>query len=88
MQPSNDIIDGGWHFSFMGGTESVKEKLLAGCIDRNYDEIPTLVENLENSLKNLSAVTFDEDQLTKIKINDTYPEYILQNLNKFKHLIL
>jgi len=88
MQPSNDIMDGGWHFSFMGGTESVKEKLLAGCIDRNYNEIPTLVENLENSLKNLSAVTFDGDQLTKIEINDTYPEYILQNLNKFKHLIL
>jgi hypothetical protein len=88
MQPSNDIIDGGWHFSFMGGMESVKQKLLAGCIDRDYDEIPILVANLENSLKSLSAVTFDGDQLTKIEIDNTYPEYVLQNIDNYKHLIL
>lgn len=88
MQPSNDILDGGWHFSFMGGVESVKEKLRAGCIDRNYDEIPELVKNIESSLRNLSAVTFEHDILTKVNIDNTYPEYILNNLDKYKNLIL
>jgi beta-1,4-mannosyl-glycoprotein beta-1,4-N-acetylglucosaminyltransferase len=88
MQPSNDIENGGWHFSFMGGAESIKQKLMAGCIDRNYDDIPKLVENIEKTLKNLSGITYNDDRLTKIEIDDSFPEYLLKNLEKYKHLLL
>lgn len=88
MQPSNDIENGGWHFSFMGGAESIKQKLMAGCIDRNYDDIPKLVENIEKTLKNLSGITYNDDRLTKIEIDESFPEYLLKNLEKYKHLLL
>jgi beta-1,4-mannosyl-glycoprotein beta-1,4-N-acetylglucosaminyltransferase len=88
MQPSNDIENGGWHFSFIGGKEAIKQKLMAGCIDRNYDEIPKMVENIENTLNNLSGITYNDDILKKVNIDDSYPSHILENLEKYKHLIL
>ena len=59
-------------------------------MDRMYpkDIFQSLWLNLENSLKTLSGVAFNGDQLSKIEIDDTYPEYILKNLDNYKHLIL
>ena len=88
MQPSNDIQNGGWHFSFMGGRDQIEQKLLAGCIDRSYSEIPNLIANIENALKNLSDVADGENHLSKVEIDESYPEYIYNNLDKYKHLIL
>jgi beta-1,4-mannosyl-glycoprotein beta-1,4-N-acetylglucosaminyltransferase len=88
MQPSNDISNGGWHFSFMGGKESIKQKLLSGCIDRNYNDLEKIIKNIEHTLNNLQGITYNEDILKKVEFDDSYPEYILQNLDKYKHLIL
>ena len=64
----NEIWDGGWHFSYMGGENIVKEKVLASD-GSGYS----------------NAVT--QDKITKVNIDDTYPEYIINNLEKYKHLI-
>lgn len=84
-QDNNDIMDGGWHFSYMGGLERVKQKIEASsAIEWNNDDV---INNLEKNLKEEKDAIFRGDYLIKVNIDETYPQYFLNNLNKFKHLI-
>jgi beta-1,4-mannosyl-glycoprotein beta-1,4-N-acetylglucosaminyltransferase len=84
-QDNNDIMDGGWHFSYMGGLERVKQKIEASsAIEWNNDDV---MSNLENRLKKEQDVICRGDYLYKVDIDETYPRYFLNNLNKFKYLI-
>lgn len=85
-QPNNDIMDGGWHFSYMGGSNAIKEKLSSGDTEKYDSEV--FLNNIENNLKNLSDVILNNDKLTKININENYPDYIRNNSDKYKHMIL
>jgi beta-1,4-mannosyl-glycoprotein beta-1,4-N-acetylglucosaminyltransferase len=87
-QPNNDIEQGGWHFSNMGGASVLKEKLISGGTDRDYSKIPDMVNDVDKFLKTLSDITYNGDILEKVEIDDSYPEYILNNLNKYKNMIL
>jgi len=84
-QDNNDIMDGGWHFSYMGGTERVKQKIEASsAIEWNNIDV---ISNLENRLNEEQDVICRGDYLYKVDIDDTYPKYFLDNLTKFKYLI-
>jgi beta-1,4-mannosyl-glycoprotein beta-1,4-N-acetylglucosaminyltransferase len=84
-QPNNDIMNGGWHFSYMGGIDSIKTKLSSGDCQSFDNE--KLLSQIEYNFNNLQDVTFNGDRLTKVKIDDTYPSYLLNNLDKYKHMI-
>jgi hypothetical protein len=45
--------------------------------------------NLKNKVDNLEWIWNDGQivNLQKVEIDDSYPEYILNNIDKFKHLI-
>jgi beta-1,4-mannosyl-glycoprotein beta-1,4-N-acetylglucosaminyltransferase len=78
------VADGGWHFSFMGGLEMVKNKLLSySARDMLYDKV---LDELENNIKN-NVDPFFRSSLTTVGIDDSYPKYLLDNLNKYHHLI-
>jgi beta-1,4-mannosyl-glycoprotein beta-1,4-N-acetylglucosaminyltransferase len=84
-QDNNDIMDGGWHFSYMGGLERVKQKIEASsAIEWNNNNV---INNLEKNLKEEKDVIFRGDYLIKVDIDETYPQYFLDNLKKFKYLI-
>jgi beta-1,4-mannosyl-glycoprotein beta-1,4-N-acetylglucosaminyltransferase len=84
-QDNNDIMDGGWHFSYMGGLERVKQKIEASsAIEWNNDNV---INNLERNLKEEKDAIFRGDYLIKVDIDETYPQYFLNNLDKFKYLI-
>jgi beta-1,4-mannosyl-glycoprotein beta-1,4-N-acetylglucosaminyltransferase len=85
-QPNNDIENGGWHFSYMGGAKSIIEKLKNG--DTQGYDTDYILKNIEKNFNTLSDVINNGDKLTKININDTYPEYIIKNLNKYNHMLL
>jgi beta-1,4-mannosyl-glycoprotein beta-1,4-N-acetylglucosaminyltransferase len=70
-QDNNDLINSGWHFSYVGGSNIVEEKVKASDGSGYSNEA---FQNQQN--------------LVKVEIDSTYPEYILQNLDKYKHLIL
>jgi beta-1,4-mannosyl-glycoprotein beta-1,4-N-acetylglucosaminyltransferase len=76
--------NGGWHFSFMGGKEMVKTKLLAYC--HNDMVNPNVLSNLDTNMEN-NIDPFFRGGLTKVEIDSTYPKYLLDNLEKYKHLI-
>ena len=43
--------------------------------------------SIEYNFNNLKDVIFNGDKLTKVEIDDTYPSYLLNNLDKYKHMI-
>lgn len=79
------IENGGWHFSYMGGAESIKYKIESFSHQEvNTDEIKN---NIDIRLTEGVSI-FDKNQLFhKVNMDSIYPKYILNNLEKFKHLI-
>lgn len=83
-QNNNDLLNGGWHFSYMGGIDKVKTKLKSySHQERNTD---FNLNNFDKFLeKNINII--QEGRLELIQINDTFPKYLINNIDKFKHLI-
>jgi beta-1,4-mannosyl-glycoprotein beta-1,4-N-acetylglucosaminyltransferase len=85
-QDNNDIVDGGWHFSWMGGIDRVKNKLKSYSHQENNQT--HIVESIDQML-NVEDTIYDfrGDRSVKIEIGEDYPQYIINNQDKFKHLI-
>ena len=86
-QENNIIMDGGWHFSWQGGKDRVKLKLQSYSHQENNQE--SIINGVDDILdgKN-SFVDFRGGRADKVNINtDNHPEYLVDNLDKFKHLI-
>lgn len=83
-QSNFDILNGGWHFSFMGGAESVKTKIQA----YSHQELNNqqIINSIDNNILN-GVDPFFRGQLKLVEIDNTYPKYILDNLDKYKHMI-
>ena len=84
----NIVKEGGWHFSYLMSPEKIKQKLSSFAHsefnNRNYNNIHKIKESIEGK-KDL----FDRPILyKKVKINHKFPNYILENLSKFKNFII
>ena len=88
--------DGGWHFSFLMNSEDIKSKL-----SRFEHEIKHLkkedgyilsdlmdIKRIENNIINLKD-PYDRDhvKLKKVKIDESFPKYILENKNELDKFI-
>lgn len=80
------LPNGGWHFSFMGGKEMVEKKILSysarDLAERNKSVIPSIEQNMDNLID-----PFFRGKLSLVKIDETYPEYLIKNIDKYSHLI-
>ena len=80
----NSIYNGGWHFSFMGGLERVKTKIFSyGHQEFCNDHI---LKNLQNNMDNNNDPFF-RGKMNVVKIDNTYPKYLLDNIDKYKEFI-
>ena len=73
----------GWHFSFMGGEDMVKRKLLsysARDLVNNH-----ILENISTNIKN-NIDPFFRNHLIKMETDEYLPNYLKQNKEKYKHL--
>ena len=78
------ISQGGWHFSFMGGEKKIIEKIEAYAHQEfNNDHIKC---NIKNNIDNNNDLFF-RGQLTQVPIDETYPKYLLENLDKYSEMI-
>ncbi len=73
----------GWHFSYLGGNDRVLQKLESYAhvemnSDKNRKNINSWVDN---------AMLWNGQQLKICPIDDTFPDYLVQNIEKFNHLI-
>ncbi len=79
------IEDAGWHFSFLGNAENFKLKLASYEHTENNtkDVISNAEEKIERGLDPLNrGMTYKA-----VPIDDSYPEYILQNQEKYSEFI-
>ena len=96
----NNIIEkGGWHFCNLKNPKDLlhKYKNMAetkdifswqGSIDGKIDPKYLSVEQIENSIKEGRNLVGKEEYFKKIEIDESYPEYIAQNLDRLKEWII
>ena len=82
--PSIQIENAGWHFTNIGNHEFIKQKL-ESYSHQEYNN-PYIVSNVENNI-NSENDPFFRGKLFKMTIDETYPSYILNNLEKYKTFI-
>lgn len=81
----NFIINyAGWHISFLGGIEKMKEKLFAYAHTESVTS--KLLDNLEYKYATGQSL-WGNDHWRFVKIDKTFPKYIQHNQQEFKHLI-
>tara|TARA_R110002051_G_scaffold241753_1_gene302185 strand:+ start:11671 stop:12534 length:864 start_codon:yes stop_codon:yes gene_type:complete len=78
------LANGGWHFSFMGGEEMVKTKITSYSARDLVNE--NVLASIQSNIDNDQDVFF-RGKLTRVEIDNTYPQYILNNLNKYDKMI-
>lgn len=82
------IKNGGWHFSFLGGTDKIIEK----CKNYSHQEFNNEKflnkENIENCIiKGKDLFGRKNFKLLPVKIDESFPEYIRENVNKYNNII-
>ncbi len=82
------ISDGGWHFSFLGDANLIASKIKS-YVHSEYDKNKfTNLDEINKRIQN-NIDPYDRNKtLKKIIIDDTFPEFILQNQEKLKKFIL
>ena len=80
------ITNGGWHFTYLGDENHIRQKINSFC-DRHFD-VPEVTENISNNLKSGKDV-LNRHHITyqRVDLDDTFPQYILDNQEKYAHLI-
>ena len=82
--PQENINNGGWHFSFMGGADKVKTKIQSYSAQElnNTRVIDSIESNINNNID-----PFFRGNLNKVSIDESYPKYLLENLEKYSSMI-
>lgn len=78
------IEKGGWHFTWLGGLEGIKLKIQSYA-HQEFDTSEVL-DNIQNHLNNHTDVLGRLYQYAVTPMDDL-PKYVLENLDKFDHLL-
>ena len=75
------ITNGGWHFTFCGGEEMVRSKIQA--FSHTEHNTPAVMNSLKSRMEdNKDPLLIDWYQYRTVKIDDSFPEYIVENQDK------
>ena len=84
----NIIEDGGWHFSYLMNPEQIQEKLRSFAHSEFNNSFYTDLNRINDAINNKKDL-FGRDQLyEKIKIDNSFPDYISENKSKFSSWIV
>jgi len=87
----NKIIHNcGWHFTFLGGAESISEKIKAYAHQESNNDFTTNIERLKKALENnQDACNPNGPPFRRIPLTyEKFPKYILDNQQKFIKYLL
>ena len=87
---SNDIQlinNGGWHFSFLKDPESIKNKIISYAHQEYNKSEFTNIEHIQKKIANREDLFNRLGISQKVNIDDTFPDYINKNKEKFKKWI-
>ena len=88
------IKDGGWHFNYLLTPEQISKKLKSlAATEWDFGENLTKdeffsIKNIEDKIMNQRDLFNRKHNYKKVKIDYTFPKYILQNLDKLKEWII
>ncbi len=82
------IKNGGWHFSFLKDPASIRNKIISYSHQEYNLEKFTNVKNIEERIFNKKDLFDRNITYQVIDIDSTFPDYIINNKNKFKNWIL
>ena len=81
------IIEGGWHFSYMHKPEQILKKIKSFS-HGEFDNKDINVKLIEQKILNNEDIFNRGFSLKKIKLDESYPKYILDNKVKFSEWII
>ena len=82
------IENGGWHFSFLGSPNFIASKIKS-YVHNEYDtDEYTDLEKINYRIQNMIDPFERKKNLKKVEIDASYPDYIVNNQEKYKDLIL
>lgn len=82
------IKNGGWHFSYLGGTKAIINKIKAFAHQEFNNDIFKQENELIQKIYDGKDLYNRKEHLYKaVKLNSSYPQYILDNQEKYAHLI-
>ena len=75
------IEDGGWHWSFFGDADNYRLKIAS--YEHTENNIPQITDNIEEKIEKGLDPLGRSNTLISVHIDDTFPEYIINNQNKY-----
>lgn len=90
-EPGRRIDDGGWHFTYVGShketTASQRVMLKIECAAHQEFNNSFYKLRVKENINNHKDVFFRDSQFEIVELDDNFPAYIVNNKEKFKHLI-
>tara|TARA_B100000886_G_scaffold336184_1_gene294461 strand:- start:56 stop:964 length:909 start_codon:yes stop_codon:yes gene_type:complete len=87
--PGEIVDNGGWHFSYLGGSEAIRKKLNAHPfqgykvqIARLFDKLK--IRSIKATIQQNKDFLFQGRKLHKVNLDETYPKELLKNPNFIK----
>lgn len=82
------IKNGGWHFSYLGGAEAIQKKIMS--ISHSEFQKPefTDIEKIRSRVEAGEDIFGRGKRYRMVNINHGFPQYIIDNVDKFQHLIV
>lgn len=84
----NVIENGGWHFSFLMSAPEIKKKLDSYAHSEYNNKKFNNLDKINNAIHQKVDLFDRPINFEKIRFDDTFPEYIYNNKEKFKNWIL
>lgn len=82
------VPNAGWHFSFLGSPERIARKIRAFSHQELNKPEFTDLEKIQQRMQKLEDVfSRSHISMSYVNVDSSYPDYILKNLERFKHLI-
>jgi len=84
------LVKGGWHFSYLGGEESIIAKIEAFShseYDKEEFKDRSRITGLINRGENLFGRDRSDSSINYCSIDRSYPKYLFENQQRFSHLI-
>jgi beta-1,4-mannosyl-glycoprotein beta-1,4-N-acetylglucosaminyltransferase len=79
--------DGGWHFSHLGGAETIQRKVKTGS-HSEYNTAPyTDLEHIKRCMEAPCDLFGRAQQFRFVPLDESYPQFLRDNLERFKHLV-
>lgn len=79
--------NGGWHFSYLGGAESIRYKIKSYAHTELDNELYTNPEEIKARVENGEDLFDRTQKITYVKVDSTFPEFIVKNMDKYsKHI--